>query len=139
MKRIISILFFTFFISFQKDKSVEPDKIIVLINQVPWERPIANTIETFWQDKEHFDTIQITGKTLVKQVNETLNKLIKENDYADISYESCIIRYSRGQVVDTFYSWRWFDHWKKGSTMYIDSTKKLEELFVKFYHIQLTR
>ena len=105
MKRIISILFLTCFLSFQKEKVVIPDKIVVLINQVPWERPIANTIETFWQDKEHFDTIQIVGKTILNHVNGVLSKLVKEDNFSEISYESCIIRYSREQPIDTFYSW----------------------------------
>ncbi len=91
MKRIISILFLTCFLSFQKEKVVIPDKIVVLINQVPWERPIANTIETFWQDKEHFDTIQIVGKTILNHVNGVLSKLVKEDNFSEISYESCII------------------------------------------------
>jgi hypothetical protein len=126
------------FLSFNRSKP-EPDKIIVLIDQVPWERPIANTIETFWLDKEHFDTIQITGKALVTEVNQTLKNLSPDKNYSKISYESCIIRFSKGQAIDTFYSWRWFDYWKKGSTMYFDSTKRLKELLMKSHNVQWTK
>jgi len=136
MKLIFTILISTIFISFQINKTVKPDKIIILIDQVPYQRPIANTIQTFWLDKEHFDTIQITGKALVTEINKTLCNLSVDKGYSEISYESCIIRFSKGHPIDTFYSWRWFDYWKKGSTMYFDSTKRLEELFMKSYHVQ---
>jgi hypothetical protein len=138
MKFIIILLTLTSLLSFIGNKP-EPDKIIVLIDQTPSLRPIANTIETFWGDKEHFDTIQIIDRTLVAEINTTLKKLWPDRNASPISYESCIIRFSKGQPVDTFYSWRWFDYWKKGSTIYFDRTERLSGLFSKSYHPKLEK
>ncbi len=120
---VISILILPY--SFQKDP---PDKIIFIIDQLPHERSIGNTIETFWQDEKYFDTVQFTGKTLVTEFNQLLDNLTKSSDFSELSYESCIIRYRKNKPIDTFYSWRWSDLWYKGTTMYIDKSKKLEGL-----------
>ena len=116
------------------NKQKQPDKIVLLIDQLDHERAIANDIETFWNDKKYFDTIEIKGKTLVKEINQTISNLSPQINASEISYEACIIRYSKNKAIDTFYSWRWFDYWKNGTTMYIDSSKKFEGLFLKMYH-----
>ena len=128
---LLTLAAFNFLPTYTKNA---PDEIIVLVDQMPGERPIANTIETFWGDKEYFDTIQITGQTIVGKINETISKLkmIRES----ISFETCIIRFSRDKPVDTLYSWRWFDYWEKDGRMYKDYSSTLKNLFLKLYHVQ---
>jgi hypothetical protein len=131
--KIVSLFILFAFVSFSPSQKIEPNKIILIIDQIDAMRPIANDIETFWDDKEYFDTIQITGKVSVKEINETLNKLSIAKSQSEISYQTCIIRYLDEKAVDTFYGWAWFDKWQKGNTMYVDKTKQLNKLFRNFY------
>ena len=135
MKFILSVVTLLIVYSFiDISKKQQPDKIVLLIDQVSTLWRIANTIETFWHDKPYFDTIQITGKFLVNEINQTISTLSLQKNVSEISYEACIIRYSKNKAIDTFYSWRWFDYWKNGTTMYFDSLKKLEGMFSNMYN-----
>ena len=131
--KIASLVILLSLASYSYKQKIEPNKILLIIDQSQDMRPIGNDIETFWNDKAYFDTIQITGTALVKEVNKTLSELSIAKDQTEISYQTCIIRYLNEQPIDTIYGWAWFNKWQRGNTMYVDKTKQLNKLFRNFY------
>jgi hypothetical protein len=111
----------------------QPDKILLITAQIPWQRCIPTTKDDFWLDQKYFDTTRIFDKTSVTYINQCLSNLAKKGSY-DITYEACLIRFRKGKAIDTFFSWRSFDYFKKGSVMYYDSTKRLSKLLRSLDH-----
>jgi hypothetical protein len=134
LMKLSTFLFAVLFISF-KVNTKDQRKLVFLFYQQEGERPIGNSKEVFWDNKDYYDTITISSGNLISRIESRLKTLTPV--YHEISYHAAVIRYKNDIIVDTIYANRFLSEWEIGGHIFRDKSGILTKMFVNFFNAQL--
>jgi hypothetical protein len=127
----MKILMLCFLLPIFFNNNVQPRKIIFLIDQGGGGRPIANTIDVFWQDQADFDTITVTGDRILTRLEKEF-KGLKESEMK-FSVHAAAIRHWKNGRRDTLYTDRFFHFWRINGKSYEDTSEFFERTLANFF------
>lgn len=118
----MNYLCFLFLALLGSQQKQSESKYIILVNRSAVLTPIPSKIESFWADSIYFDSITIQGESMTKKIKTEVDKLkrLKQGSivYSTFSVSNAIIRYSDGFPVDTLYTDKYFNFWKRDNVIY---------------------